>query len=70
MVDIFKEWEINLPQIKAIVSDNGANIVSAIKTLIGEKKQLPCFAHTINLVVEETLVIESVQLMVKKLGLL
>lgn len=67
MGGIFNEWEINLPQIRAIVSDNGANIVSAIKTLIGEKNQLPCFAHTINLVVSEALAIESVEKTVKKI---
>ena len=41
-----------------ILTDNGANMVSAIKQLFDNcntKKHLPCYAHTINLTAEKVL---------------
>lgn len=37
----------------AIASDNAANIVAAIKQT--EWKHIPCFAHTLNLIVQDSL---------------
>jgi len=53
--EIFTDWNIELTKIRAIVTDNGNNMVAAAKLVVGEKNQLPCFAHTINLVVEVAL---------------
>lgn len=39
----------------AVVSDNGANITKAVKDSFGAYKHVPCFAHTINLVVEKSI---------------
>lgn len=50
--EILTDWNIELTKIRTIVTDNGTNMVAAAKSLVGEKNQLPCFAHTINLVVE------------------
>lgn len=49
---IFQKWNIHL-KIERIVTDNAANIVKAVRDL--EYPHLPCFAHTINLVVQDAL---------------
>lgn len=38
-----------------IVTDNGCNIKSAVYNYFGKEKHLPCFAHTLNLVVQNAL---------------
>jgi len=48
MEAVFKKWEIHY-KIPAIVSDNAANVVAAIRE--SNRKLIPCFAHTLNLVV-------------------
>ncbi|XP_067205354.1 E3 SUMO-protein ligase ZBED1-like [Linepithema humile] len=37
-------------KIHAVVTDNAVNIIGAVRDLFGKNKQLPCFAHTVNLV--------------------
>lgn len=49
------DWDIPKHKIMAVVSDNGANITKAIKKSFGTNKYVPCFAHTINLVVEQSI---------------
>lgn len=53
MKNIMEEWEI-VHKITAVASDNGANIVAAIRT--GGWRHVACFAHTINLCVQSALV--------------
>lgn len=50
--DIFAQWQIS-EKIYSVVTDNGANVVKTAKT--GKWYHLPCFAHTINLVVKDAL---------------
>ena len=56
IADVFKgvveEWGI-CNKIVAIVTDNAANIVAAVR-LVGWK-HIPCFTHTLNLVVTDSL---------------
>ena len=40
-------------KISCIVSDNGSNVVAALRKM--GLKHLPCFAHTLNLVVQESI---------------
>ncbi len=47
LTNVIKEWKIE-GRVSVIVTDNGANMVSAIT---GRWKHLPCFAHTLNLMV-------------------
>lgn len=47
---MFKEWNIKPEKVKAVITDNGANILRAVHDLFGKKKQLSCFAHTMDLV--------------------
>ncbi|CAG4954879.1 unnamed protein product [Parnassius apollo] len=60
LLDILKKWDIPLTKIRAAVTDNASSMLAAIRMSLGEKKHLPCFAHTINLVVEEALKLSSV----------
>jgi len=48
-------WNINKKNIAAVVTDNGANMVKAIYDQFGKGNHIPCFAHTINLVVENSI---------------
>lgn len=52
---MLEKWEIGLKKVKAVVTDNAANIVKAAKLLYAPErpKQLGCFAHLLNLVVAE-----------------
>lgn len=61
LLNILKKWDIQLTKIRAAVSDNASSMLAAIRMSLGEKKPLPCFAHTINLVVEEALKLPSVK---------
>lgn len=47
------EWDIPKDKIMAVVSDNGANITKAVNDTFGNHRYVPCFAHTLNLVVEK-----------------
>ncbi|CAG9829737.1 unnamed protein product [Diabrotica balteata] len=51
--DIFHHWKIE-NKIIAVVSDNGANIKSAISNYL-QIFHLPCVAHTLNLIVTKSL---------------
>ncbi|XP_017474101.1 PREDICTED: zinc finger BED domain-containing protein 4-like [Rhagoletis zephyria] len=54
LTDLFADWGVDKSSIMAVLTDNGANMVAAVKVLFGDgKKHLPCFAHTINLVAEK-----------------
>ncbi|CAG9840967.1 unnamed protein product [Diabrotica balteata] len=59
------EWSIS-DKVYAITTDNAANIIAAVK--ITGWVHIPCFAHTINLIVRNGLVhIEELQKKVKKI---
>ncbi|XP_066593218.1 E3 SUMO-protein ligase ZBED1-like [Prorops nasuta] len=55
LLNVIDEWKICHSSIVTIVSDNGANIKKAIRDGFGAKKQLSCFAHTINLIPSKVL---------------
>lgn len=55
MLKCLSEWDIPIDKIMAVVSDNGANITKAVKDSFGTYKYVPCFAHTINLIVEKSI---------------
>lgn len=52
---ILREHGISEDKIGAVVTDNGANIVKAVVDSFGKGKHVPCFAHTLNLVCENSL---------------
>ncbi|KAK3883452.1 hypothetical protein Pcinc_012228 [Petrolisthes cinctipes] len=47
------EWDI-FHKVFCIVTDNGANIVAAVTKCL-QVKHVPCFAHTLNLVVQSAM---------------
>ncbi|KAJ8966354.1 hypothetical protein NQ317_017007 [Molorchus minor] len=61
---ISREWNVH-DKIIAVASDNASNIVAAIK-LTGWK-HVPCFAHTLNLIVQSALEINSIAQMQQKI---
>lgn len=50
---VCRDWKV-LNKVCFIVTDNGANIVAAV-TKVMQKRQLPCPAHTVNLVVHDAI---------------
>ena len=53
---MFNEWNIDKHKIRAILTDNGANMTAAVRNLFeSSEKNLKCFAHTINLIVDTML---------------
>ena len=53
LTSICEKWKI-LDKIFCVVTDNAANMTSAIKKHM-KLRHLPCFAHTLNLVVQEAM---------------
>lgn len=51
---IFKCNAIN-PQVSACVTDNESTMMKLNRSLFGEKKIIPCFAHTLNLIVTQAI---------------
>lgn len=49
--DLLNRWGIKKDQVFLVVTDNGCNIKSDVCNYFGKEKHLPCFAHTLNLVV-------------------
>lgn len=54
--ELLVKWGIAHNTIFLVVTDNDANILTAIKNTFGRDKQLPCFAHTLNLVLKMLLI--------------
>lgn len=52
---ILQDWHIEDKKIVVIVTDNGANIKKAVRDTFGSARHIACFAHSINLVAEDTM---------------
>lgn len=53
LIATFDEWQIPVSKIRAIITDNGANIVKAVTSVFDKNRHLPCFSHTLNLVAKK-----------------
>lgn len=53
------DWNIEIAKVNATVTDNAENIVKAMKDLFGAGKHIPCFAHTLNLIPQAALGLNS-----------
>ncbi|XP_043266731.1 E3 SUMO-protein ligase ZBED1-like [Venturia canescens] len=53
--NILQEWRIDDNKIVAIITDNASNMKKAVKDFFGLTKHISCFAHSINLVAEDTM---------------
>lgn len=60
--ELLEKWDILLENVIVVVTDNGANIVAAVDKLFGKAKHLPCFAHTLNLIAENSIFNNNIQL--------
>ncbi|XP_071567441.1 E3 SUMO-protein ligase ZBED1-like isoform X2 [Temnothorax nylanderi] len=55
MRTILQDWHIDDEKIVVVVTDNGANIKKAVRDTFGFSRHIACFAHSINLVAEDTM---------------
>ncbi|XP_017470506.1 PREDICTED: zinc finger BED domain-containing protein 1-like [Rhagoletis zephyria] len=60
---VFDEWNI-FSKISAITTDNASSMIKTCELL--QKKHLPCFAHTINLVVQDCLALDCLKDILRK----
>lgn len=63
--NILDKWGIPLEKVISIVTDNGSNMVLAAQTILPHK-QIPCFAHTLNLVTSSAISVLEIDSVIKK----
>lgn len=56
VIHVFQEWSIT-DEVVAIVIDNASSILKACEIM--QKRNLPCLAHTLNLVMQDSLALEE-----------
>lgn len=66
LLAVLEEWNIPISKIRCIVTDNGANMVDAVNLVVTQKNHLPCFPHTINLVVAADLKKDAIKTVISK----
>lgn len=54
-IHVREEFEIDKNKIVSITTDDGANIVLAVRLFLGDNHRMPCMAHVLNLVVDGVL---------------
>lgn len=68
--EVSKEWDISLENITAIVTDGAPNIMKAVDLLFEnsvDKRHIPCFAHTLNLVAQNSISsVTNIKLLINK----
>ncbi|XP_046597643.1 E3 SUMO-protein ligase ZBED1-like [Neodiprion lecontei] len=64
--NICEKWEIPEVKIVAVTTDNGANIVKAIEFAFRRAKHIRCIAHTLNLVVQNSVMVIEIKLFIDK----
>lgn len=55
LTSFLNNWNISIDKINTVVMDTAANMTKAIYDLFGYNKHIPCFEHTVNLMVEDGL---------------
>ncbi|KAJ8958369.1 hypothetical protein NQ314_006430 [Rhamnusium bicolor] len=55
LTNVCEKWVIQKENVTAVVTDNAANMFSAVELAFSKTEQLPCFAHTLNLVAEKSI---------------
>ncbi|XP_024886880.1 zinc finger BED domain-containing protein 4-like [Temnothorax curvispinosus] len=53
--EVLNEWHINADAVVAVITDNASNIAKAMRDTFGHRKHLGCFAHTLNLAVQDAI---------------
>lgn len=52
LLDILTKWNIDPQKVAALVTDSAQNMVNAVNNTFDKQRHIPCFAHLLNLVVE------------------
>ncbi|XP_054729340.1 uncharacterized protein LOC129238333 [Anastrepha obliqua] len=52
---LFIEWNVVTDKVSACITDNDSTMMKINRNLFGDNKIIPCFAHTINLVVTQAI---------------
>ncbi|XP_024886694.1 zinc finger BED domain-containing protein 4-like [Temnothorax curvispinosus] len=55
ILSILTKWDIDIDKVVAVVTNNESNIVSTVTQIFSQDKHIMCFAHTINLVAENSI---------------
>lgn len=63
LLEIFEEWDIN-NKITCIVTDNAVNMIKTCEIL--KKRHHSCYAHTLNLVVQDNLNLDCIKNVISK----
>jgi len=53
--EILDEWHINTDSVMAVITDNASNITKAMRDTFGHRKHMSCFAHTLNLAIQDSI---------------
>ncbi|XP_053968597.1 E3 SUMO-protein ligase ZBED1-like [Anastrepha ludens] len=61
--EVLVEWQV-IDKVSAIVTDNARNVVKACEIL--QKRNVPCFAHCINLIVQSCFSLENIKTIMGK----
>lgn len=64
--NIFKKWGIDQTKIVAVVTDNDAKMIKAVQIIFGLNRHINCFAHTINLIVENGIKSANIDAIISK----
>jgi len=63
---ICEDWGLSHEKIVSVTTDNGSNIVKAIEITFGRAKHIRCLAHTLNLVVDNSVNTTDIKLFLDK----
>ncbi|XP_011149591.1 zinc finger BED domain-containing protein 4 isoform X2 [Harpegnathos saltator] len=55
LLSALMKWNIDINKVVAVVTNNESTMVNAVTQTFGQDKHILCFAHTINLVVENSI---------------
>lgn len=55
LTEIFTNWGVSTEKVTAVVTDNDSTVMKVNRDIFGDKKIIPCFAHTVNLVVTQSI---------------
>ncbi|XP_053952389.1 E3 SUMO-protein ligase ZBED1-like [Anastrepha ludens] len=66
VLNVCEDWGLSHDKIVSVTTDNGANMVKAIEITFGRAKHIRCLAHTLNLVVENSVSSSDVKLFLDK----
>lgn len=66
ILKVCEDWGLPNEKIVSVTTDNGSNIVKAIEITFGRAKHIRCLAHTLNLVVENSVNSTEVKLFLDK----